>query len=196
MAIGVAGFAGLGFYALQQQRVLTRLAADYATLRQEYGASALEIGALQQADGQAGQELRAQLQQAQETQDAQRAQLDNLNRELAFLRTQMNDGGAAAGSMLRFSEVGALLNLAQERLLSAQDTRGAIGLMQNADAVLRRINDPAVFTVREALAQDLAALQAVDVIDVNGLYARLGAAGTRVAQIGRASCRERVFQPV
>jgi uroporphyrin-3 C-methyltransferase len=180
MVIGVAGFAGLGFYALQQQRVLTRLAADYESLRQEHSASELEIGALQQADSQSEQTLRAQLQQAQ---DAQRAQLDNVNRELATLRTQVNDGGAAAGAALRLSEVSALLNLAQERLLSARDLRGAISLMQNADEVLRKVNDPSMFTVREALAQDLAALRAVDAVDVSGLYARLGAAGTRVAQL-------------
>jgi uroporphyrin-3 C-methyltransferase len=180
LVIAVAGFAGLGFYALQQQRVLTRLAADYEALRQASSASELEIGALHQADGQTAETLRTQLQQIQ---DAQRAQLDSLNRELATLRTRVNDGGAAAGTALRVSEVEALLNLAQERLLSAHDLRAAISLMQNADELLRQVNDASMLAVREALAQDLTTLRAVNAVDVSGLYARLGAASTRLGQL-------------
>jgi uroporphyrin-3 C-methyltransferase len=192
MAIGVLGFAGLGFYALQQQQVLTRLAADYEDLRQASSANDVELNALRQADGQLEQSLRTQLQesdnqfeqtvrtQLQQAQDAQRTQLDNLNRELAALRTRVNDGGAGASTTLRLSEVGALLRLAQERLLSARDVRAAIGLMQSTDELLRQGNDSSTFTLREALAQDLTALRGVEAVDVSGLYARLGAAITRL----------------
>src|SRR5690606_6279760 len=49
-----------------------------------------------------------------------------------------------------------------------------------ADELLRRMDDGAVFNVREALARDIAALQGVREVDVPGLYARLGGA---IAQV-------------
>lgn len=178
--------AGVGYYVMQnqaQQARLEAIAADYATLQGLREENAAEFERLRQSRDQLEQDLRAQLQQLQSAQSTQNAQAEALNRELAALRARLNEGGESAGNTLRSMEASALLSLAQERLLLAADVRSAISLMQGADAVLRQSDDAAMFTVREALAQDLAELQMVEEVDVAGLYARLGAASARVAEL-------------
>src|SRR5690606_7146314 len=79
------------------------------------------------------------------------------------------------------TEAESLLRLAQQRLVLARDTAAAIDLFRAADELLRTIEDPAAFGVRETLAREVAALQALPIIDVPGIFARLGAQSERVA---------------
>lgn len=109
---------------------------------------------------------------------AQAERLAVVERNLTALR---RDLGRRETDGVPLAEAEMLLRFAQQRLLVARDTQGAIALYRQADAILRGVDDAALFAVRDALARELAALEAMPVIDVSGLFARLGALSARVA---------------
>lgn len=71
------------------------------------------------------------------------------------------------------SEARYLVELASNNLQLADNIPLAIKLLQAADAELSRLNDANVLPIRKAIAQDIAALQAVPLVDVSGLYLHL-----------------------
>jgi uroporphyrin-3 C-methyltransferase len=73
------------------------------------------------------------------------------------------------------AEAGHLLRLANQRLVMAGDPIAAQALLNSADGVLRELDDPSLHPVRAALAADVAALRAVEKVDVEGIYLRLAA---------------------
>lgn len=110
------------------------------------------------------------------------AQNAGLSQALDEVRTQL-DGQQKA--LERFSpsdrhgwllaEAGHLLRLANQRLVMAGDPIAAQALLNSADGVLRELDDPSLHPVRAAVAADVAALRAVDKVDVEGIYLRLAA---------------------
>lgn len=115
--------------------------------------------------------------------DAQAERLALVERSLTTLR---RDLGRSETDGVPLAEAELLLRFAQQRLLVARDTQSAIALYRQADEILRAVDDAAVFAVRDALARELAALEAVPVVDVEGLFARLGGLSARVADFNVA----------
>ncbi|MFV8818067.1 uroporphyrinogen-III C-methyltransferase [Haliea sp. E17] len=68
-----------------------------------------------------------------------------------------------------------LLRLANQRVLMARDPQSAVALLQSADNILRELQDPGLHGVRAAVAAEIAALNAVPRVDVEGIYLRLSA---------------------
>lgn len=105
-----------------------------------------------------------------------------LTQSLEEIRTQLEGQQKA---LSRFSpsdrhgwllaEAGHLLRLANQRLVMAGDPVAAQALLNSADGVLRELDDPSLHPVRAALAADVAALRAVEKVDVEGIYLRLEA---------------------
>ncbi|MGV3592383.1 MAG: uroporphyrinogen-III C-methyltransferase [Gammaproteobacteria bacterium] len=110
--------------------------------------------------------------------DAQAERLALVERSLTTLR---RDLGRSETDGVPLAEAELLLRFAQQRLLVARDTQAAIALYRQADELLREVDDAAVFAVRDALARELAALEAVPAVDVEGIFARLGGLSARVA---------------
>jgi uncharacterized protein HemX len=81
------------------------------------------------------------------------------------------------------SEVRFLLGQAQQRLAYDRDVAAATAALEAADARLATLSDPAFAAVREAIASELAALQAVPQPDRAALTARLAAAEQRVGHL-------------
>ncbi len=73
-----------------------------------------------------------------------------------------------------------LLRLANERLQLAHDPDTARAALQAADGRLAALDDPALQPVREAIAREIAALEALPRVDVAGLAARLDALAGQV----------------
>lgn len=97
-----------------------------------------------------------------------KAQLDSQQKALARFSPSDRHGWLLA-------EAGHLLRLANQRLVMAGDPVAAQALLSSADGVLRELDDPSLHPVRAALAVDIAALRAVDKVDVEGIYLRLAA---------------------
>ncbi len=87
-------------------------------------------------------------------------------------------------------EVENMMQIAKERLHMAQDVQMASQLLKTADERLQALNDPALAPIREALAQDRIALNAVTIPDLNGLWAAIGALLSQVDSIPGRGLRD------
>ncbi len=76
-----------------------------------------------------------------------------------------------------------LLRLANERLQLAHDPDTARAALQAADGRLAALDDPALQPVREAIAREIAALEALPRVDVAGLAARLDALAGQIEKL-------------
>ena len=88
-------------------------------------------------------------------------------------------------------EVEQLLLLANQRLTLAADTALAVAALEIADAKLGDIGDPALLPVRRQLAEELAALDRVPELDVDGAALRLGALMNNVGDLPLAQDMQR-----
>ena len=171
----LAGLVTAGFYTWEQYKAIELLFGQYNQLVQQRSDLQTRLDTLEASRQQLNQTVQDQVQASQAGLAAQAAQVEALNRELINTRLRINDSGAGASQAWMLSEAESLLRFAGQRLLLEHDVRAAIGLYVAGDDLLKQINDPAIFSVREALALDLGALQAVREVDVPGVYARLGA---------------------
>lgn len=81
------------------------------------------------------------------------------------------------------SEVEYLLRIANQRLQLQRDTATAAQALRAADGRLRDLADPVYQSVREQIAKDLDAVEAVPPVDVDGLSAALSAALAQVDEL-------------
>ncbi len=81
------------------------------------------------------------------------------------------------------SEVEYLLRIANHRLLLQRDVKTTKVALLSADARLRELADPQYLSVREQIASELEALQAVPSVDTEGIYASLQAWQKRIDEL-------------
>ncbi|EKD73970.1 MAG: Uroporphyrinogen III methylase [uncultured bacterium] len=84
-----------------------------------------------------------------------------------------------------------LVRIANDSLLIENDVSEAIKLLQTADQLVLKLNDPKLNPVRVALAADIAALQSVPNVDLMGLYARLSVLDDELAKLPAMSTSAR-----
>lgn len=101
--------------------------------------------------------------------------IETLQTQVAAQREELSRFSSADRDAWLMAEAEYLLRLANQRLIMASDAQAAKALLENADKVLRQLDDTTLYDVRGALAADLAAVRAVPKIDVEGLYLRLSA---------------------
>lgn len=83
----------------------------------------------------------------------------------------------------RILEAEFLVQLANDKLQLDHNVKQSLLLLQQADQRVRDLNDPNLLSLRKALAVDIAALQAIPEIDVQGLYLRLSALNDQLDQL-------------
>lgn len=94
--------------------------------------------------------------------------------------TDMKTGGQ---KLWLINEARALASLASQRLLLTQDAMAARRLLEAADGVLARLDDPSVLPARQALAVDMDKLSRAGKVDVQGMVLQLGALRQTVAEL-------------
>lgn len=109
-----------------------------------------------------------------------REELKNMEAQYKSLAARLARQGAAPSTAevingQRLLEVGFLLRNAQVTLVLTQDIEQVIHLLDLADAQLAAIGDPRWLPVRQTIAQDKAALEAVPLVDASGIALRLSA---------------------
>jgi uroporphyrin-3 C-methyltransferase len=123
-------------------------------------------------------EQQAALERLQQTQQA-------VERAVAQLRAQL--GRSQDGWLL--AEVEYLLRIANQRLQLQRDADTALAALRAADARLHDLSDPGYLAVREALAREMAQLQAVPAVDVEGVALKLAGLEARVGELHPAGSR-------
>lgn len=81
------------------------------------------------------------------------------------------------------AEVEYLLRLANQRVLMEQTATGALQLLKSADKILKETDDVSIYEVRKSLANDIAALEAVPKLDIEGVFLKLNALNLQVRNL-------------
>ncbi|HEY8567803.1 uroporphyrinogen-III C-methyltransferase [Microbulbifer sp.] len=120
---------------------------------------------------QLGQQLAQQSQTIQQLEQ----QLAGLQRNVTAQGNRLSQLGNASREDWQLAEADYLLRLANQRLMLEQDSRAALGLLQEVDTIVRDVDLPDLYGVRQQLARDITALKLAEHVDREGLYLRLRA---------------------
>ena len=193
----VIAVAVLGNLYWQQHSQLATLQTNTALLTQQSAANNGQFSVLQQSQQQLEQSLVAAQQQDQNQQQLQQqnqvllvqantqissltAQLASMNQQLLLAQQAISNQRNNTSAKVLLSEAASMLRLAEQRLLMTSDVNTAITLLQEADAVLKQINSPALVGLQNNLAADLFTLQALITINVEALYEKLASVSAEV----------------
>lgn len=105
-------------------------------------------------------------------QDSIRTALDKIQNDLLRHRTEWV-----------MAESEQLLVIANNRLQLARDARSALAALRAADAQLNQIANPSLLPVRREIAREIAALEAIDKVDVSGISLKLGSLAESVSRL-------------
>ena len=173
VAAEVAGRdAGLVSLQDSQQQMSSRFEALQTQLQQTTAQLAQKTQQ-EQSQQQLQSQLQAQLSESNSRIAGLAAQLNNLNSELTTTRQQVSRIGSQTSDAVLLNEAESLIELAQQRLLTAHDLQAAVILLSGSDELLARINAIDVIAARSVLAADLIRLKAVPAVDEAALYQQL-----------------------
>lgn len=132
------------------------------------------------------------LQQADATNRILRDELLGMGQRAALIEdsvSRLADPDLHGAQALRLDEAELLLSLGQQRLLVAGDLDGARRAYALAEGVLRGVDDPAYLSLRQALVQETAALEALGTEPRALALARLEAFASRLGDAPPAAAR-------
>lgn len=185
LALGAAGWYGWRQWQAQQSRL------EASALQQRQAAEA-RINALRSA-----QQAQAQrLQQAEATNRVLRDELLGIGQRAALLEdgvSKLADPDRHGAQSLRLDEIELLLGIGQQRLQLADDVDGARRALALAAPLLAGIDDPAYLNLRQTLAQEQAAMDALGAdprVRANALLETL-MAGVQAAPVADAPASAR-----
>lgn len=119
--------------------------------------------------------------QAQSSQEQQN--IDKLQDRLTKSIQQVSANQNTSRKDWLLAEVEYLLRLANQRVLMENTKDGALALLKSADKILKETDDVSIYEVRKALAEDIAALEAVPTLDTEGVFLKLGALNGQVQNL-------------
>ena len=160
---GGVGYGVYYNYQLLQQVQLTNQAqsANHQTLVGEVAQLRQDLNQTEARN----QQLLNQLNTSAEERQAIQQSIDNLSEQLAKK--------GRGPLQWRLAEVDYLLTIANQRLILQRDVKTAINALGDADARLEKIADPALISVRKAIASELTALKSVQLPDIPGMAVTL-----------------------
>ncbi|MEE4193203.1 MAG: uroporphyrinogen-III C-methyltransferase [Halieaceae bacterium] len=189
LALLAAGFSGWLYLQQEARRQLldereARLDEDVeritATAEAARAAVADAIAASQGATSEVAARLAEERNRSAAALAEQRNAVEAVEAALRSQRQQLLEISSTDRVDWTLAEAEYLLRLAYQRLLMAKDVNSALALLASADAILRELDDTALYPAREAIAADMAALRAVPNLDVEGTWLRLKALAGRV----------------
>ena len=145
--------------------------------------------AIRRVDGQADNNGKLQRQFDQWQADNQLLQqqllqrIDNLQQQLSSQQKHVQSLSATDRNDWLLAEAEYLIRLANQRLLMGKQSDGAMQLLTAADAIIKELDDLALYSVREALANDMANLRTAVTIDLEGHYLALAALAQQAEQL-------------
>lgn len=111
------------------------------------------------------------------------ARLNELQNRVEAQQQQVTALATADHSDWQLTEAEYLLQLANQRLLLGGDPKTALEQLLSADNIIHDIDDSGLLPARAALAKDIAALKAVEVVDIDGIYFTIDAIAEQVQQL-------------
>ncbi len=177
----------LGYLMYEQDKAVKVLFEQQNSLGSQRNSTSEQVSQLQSSLQSLGSRLQDQLAETQQNSASltrnliqeSRQELDvnieRLQNELISTRLRINANNPGASQQWLLAEAASLLRLAQQQMVVARNIRTAQALFIAADDVLKQIDDPAIFSVREILAAELAAIRGVSEAPIQDIYLQLGA---------------------
>jgi uroporphyrin-3 C-methyltransferase len=167
--IAIAGVTGAGYWGKLQLAELNT-AIDKKLSSQQLAATAALT------DSQTAlAELNESFQQIQAEKASQTVEIAALQERLSDAIKQVEAGRNRSENDWRLAEAEYLLRLANQRVLMEKRAEGALALLKNTDQIIKELDDVSLYALRQALASDIAKLEALPKLDVEGTYLRLTA---------------------
>ena len=183
----LAAIVVLAYFMYEQDKAVKVLFEQQNSLSSQRNTTGAQVSQLQSSLQSLESQLQNQLaetQQAsasltrdliQQSMQGQDADIERLQNELISTRLRINSNNPGASQQWLLAEAASLLRLAQQQMVVARNIRTAQALFIAADDVLKQIDDPAIFSVREVLAGELAAIRGVSEAPIQDIYLQLGA---------------------
>ncbi len=165
---------GYGYTLIQKIHIQQR--EQVSGLQQQLSSSDNNNRQLQQQNGQ----ILGELQQIRSAATQQKSNVDELQARLSKAMQQVSKLGIDSRKDWLLAEVEYLLRLANQRVLMERNASGALSLLQSADQILKETDDVSIYPVRKALAQDIVGLEAVPIVDTEGIFLKLSAINSQV----------------
>ena len=99
--------------------------------------------------------------------------LDGLQLRVDAQALRLAELGSTSRTDWLLAEAAYLARLANQRLYTERSTVNPLALLASIDSIFRDLDNPQFLPVRAALAQDVASLQRVGDVDIDGLYLQL-----------------------
>lgn len=178
LAVGFVAWQGWQRLDNQQQRIdeLAQQAQDSAS---QQAVSDL-TSRIESSEAERNQALDSTMSELRSELDSYRS---DVNSTLDNVLAQLSQEQEADERDWLHAEAAYLLRLANQRLQLEGDVDGAAALLRTADARLVDADNPALTPVRRAIANELAALDAVPQVDRTGIYLALNAQQERIASL-------------
>lgn len=180
-ALIVAGYGFQKIQALEAQASNLKSATDSLSsdLQSNHQASLAEAAKA----GKAASATGSQLTSIQSEISAQAANVNELQDRLTRSMKQISQVGTDKRKDWLLAEVEYLLRLANQRALMEKSPAGALGLLQSSDRILKETDDVSIYNVRKAIASDIAALESIPKLDIDGIFLKLAALNEQVANL-------------
>ena len=172
LAIGIASYGAFIAYQLQQQPVVSidnTVEPRLAQMNQQLDKVTKQLATVEATSS----EKFARLLTA--SGDQQADQLTAIESRMTSLVDSLKQELGTSSEDWLLAEAEYLLRLGNQRVMMEQDVAGALALFQSADNIIRDAEGIVAFELRQALAEDIASLQSVQHIDVDGYFVQLGA---------------------
>ncbi|MCW8885886.1 MAG: uroporphyrinogen-III C-methyltransferase [Motiliproteus sp.] len=184
LAICALIVAGYGFQKIQElQAQAATLQSTTAGLNKDLESNLQQSLAEAAKAGKQASSAGAQLQTLQSEISAQANNVNELQDRLTRSMKQISQVGTDKRKDWLLAEVEYLLRLANQRALMEKSPVGALALLQSSDRILKETDDVSIYNVRKAIASDIAALESVPKLDIDGIFLKLAALNEQVANL-------------
>lgn len=180
IAIAAAGGIAFTWWEVAEQQEIV------ATQRSEASATLADIRDLVEESEERLAILEERLATIDRSADARRNSLDAMDAELKQARARLDAlsaedaQDAAVERSPSLAEIEFLLLLARRELALADNPRVALAALREADQRVARLDDPGLGEVRSAINDEIAAVEAVASVDLEGIAMRLASLAGRV----------------
>lgn len=188
---------GVGSFAVYELLRPAPQETSAQVLLQQIGEVDARVQSLQQQMASAADaDLEQRLDSVASSLRQQQSDQQNLiQQSLADFQQQLDAVGTTTAKDWVYAEVEYLVRMAVQRVLMERDGESARQLLISADEIVSSTDGLTAHQLREALAQDIAALEGVSTPDTQGIYLSLSALMLQVPKL-RRSLPEFEFAPV
>lgn len=172
----LVALGGLGYGYTLLQKLQIQQTEQLAAVKDQLGSTNDSNRDTQQQNGQ----ILGELKQLRDGSTAQQRNVDELQSRLSKAMQQVSKMGLDTRKDWLLAEVEYLLRLANQRVLMERSSSGALSLLKSADLILKETDDVSIYPIRQALANDIVALEAVPSLDIDGVYLKLAALSSQV----------------